>query len=149
MLAEIKGYREFAIIIDGTSDISGKEQLSFCIRTVDDQLNPKEYFLGLYEVQSTTADVLLAVVKDIFQRFGLSFDDLRAQCYDGASNMSGIHHGLAAQITQLQPVAIYVHCYAHSLNLAVQDCVSSFTDVRNTMFNVNEVATVVKGSPKR
>ena len=149
LVKEIQECKEFAIIVDETSDTSGKEQLSFCVRTVDEQLNPRGYFLGLYEVQSTTADSLLSVVKDIFQRFNLSFDNLRAQCYDGASNMSGVHHGLAAQITQLQPAAIYVHCYAHCLNLAVQDSISSLTDIRNTMFTVHEVGTVVRGSPKR
>ena len=148
LLTEIKENQEFAIIIDETSDISGKEQLSFCIRTVNEQLEPTEYFLGLYEVKSTTADSLVAIITDIFQRFGLKFENVRAQCFDGASNMSGVHHGVAAQITRMEPRAVYIHCYAHCLNLAVQDSVRGITDVRNTMFTVHEVGTVVKGSPK-
>ena len=149
ILDEVKECQEFAIIIYETGDESGKEQLAFCVRIVPDDLIPKEYFLGLYEVQSTTADALVSVIKDIFQRCGLKFENLRAQCYDGASNMSGVYHGVAAQISSIEPTALYIHCFAHCLNLAVQDSVSSLPEIRNTMFNVHETATLVKGSPKR
>ncbi|KAI4824444.1 hypothetical protein KUCAC02_012955 [Chaenocephalus aceratus] len=40
---------QFVIIIDGTQDISGVEQESICVRSVDADLQPKEEFLGIYQ----------------------------------------------------------------------------------------------------
>lgn len=37
---------QFALIIDGTQDVSGVEQESICLRFVDADLQPKEEFLG-------------------------------------------------------------------------------------------------------
>ena len=36
---------------DEHTDITNKEQFSFCIRTVDDNLEVKEDFLGFYELE--------------------------------------------------------------------------------------------------
>jgi len=43
---------------------------------------------------------------------------MRAQGYDGAANMSGIHKGVQARVRERIPTAQYVHCKAHVLNLA-------------------------------
>ena len=40
-----------------------------------------------------------------------------SQEYDGASVMSGCCSGMQQRIRQVAPKAIYVHCYAHCLNL--------------------------------
>ena len=41
------------------------------------------------------------------------------QCYDGASNMSGAVAGYRSLIQQEAPMAVYFHCAAHRLNLAI------------------------------
>ena len=51
---------------------------------------------------------------------------LIAQCYDEASVMSGRLGGLQAIMREsVSPMAIYVHCWAHRLNLVVVSCVYS------------------------
>ena len=47
--------RQFAIMIDETTDISNTEQLVFCPRYVDDKLASHEEFTGLHSLESTTA----------------------------------------------------------------------------------------------
>jgi hypothetical protein len=44
---------------------------------------------------------------------------MRAQGYDGAASMSRIHRGVQARIRERIPTALYVHCNAHVLNLAI------------------------------
>ena len=56
---------------------------------------------------------------DVLERMHLSLSSCRGQCYDGASNMSGIRRGTAAQFLLKEPRALYNHCYGHALNLAV------------------------------
>lgn len=52
------------------------------------------------------------------------------QGYDGAAAMSGDLQDAQAYIRQESPLALYVHCSAHSLNLAIADSCSE-KEVRN------------------
>ena len=55
---------------------------------------------------------------------------LVAQCYDGASVMIGQHRGVQSIVKDAYPNAHYVHCYAHQLNLILQQAVSQITSIR-------------------
>lgn len=44
---------------------------------------------------------------------------MHGQGYDGASNMAGRFKGTQTIVRETYPKALYVHCAAHSLNLAV------------------------------
>ena len=63
--------------------------------------------------------------------------------------MSGSVKGVRSRIQQMQPKALYVHCFAHTLNLSVQDAVRSIPFVRDVMQNLRDLATIVRGSAKR
>ena len=83
-----------AVMVDGTTDCSGIEQESISIRYVDDNLQPQEVFLSLYDMShSTSGQSLTDMIKDVMYRFGLPVEKLRAQCYDGAANTSDIYNG--------------------------------------------------------
>ncbi|CAH2319041.1 Hypothetical predicted protein [Pelobates cultripes] len=81
------GNNAFAIIVDGTQDISGQEQNNVCICYVDEDLYPHEDFIGLYQVDETSGSAIAQIVKDALCRNGLCMSMLRGQTYDGASNM--------------------------------------------------------------
>ena len=68
---------------------------------------------------------------------------------DGASNISGYEKGLAAKFKEFAPLCVYVHCYAHRLNLAVKDLLSSIQLLHNVLGSVQEIYNFVEGSPKR
>ena len=73
---------------------------------------------------------------------------LRGQGYNGAGNMSGKTNGAAARISSQFPLALYVHCASHCLNLAV---VSSLEEasIRNMIGIVNRVSIFFSAHPKR
>ena len=56
VLEKIRTRKFFAVICDETRDISGKEQMSVCVWTVDEMFNVEEDFLGLYMLEETTAE---------------------------------------------------------------------------------------------
>jgi hypothetical protein len=62
---------------------------------------------------------------------GLDLSRLRGQGYDGAANMSGVYSGVQARLREIQPLATYVHCMAHNLNLALNDSCNGVPDVAN------------------
>ena len=54
--------RYFSIMVDETTDISNVEQLVFCIRFVDGQLNCHEEFIGLHSMDSISADSIIRTI---------------------------------------------------------------------------------------
>ena len=148
-LTEIKQNNFFAIMADEYTDISNLEQLSICLRTVSDNLEIQEDFLGFYELTNIKSDTIVQAIEDILLRLCLSLENCRGQTYDGASNMMGKKSGVATQIQKDQPKAIVTHCHGHSLSLAVKDLTSSCDVLSNTMGTVGEICVLVKYSPKR
>jgi len=140
--------RSFAVIMDGTQDINKVEQESMCIRIVDDNLDPFEEFVGFYSVEETTGEMLANCIKDVLLRFQLSFDKLRGQTYDGASNMSGVYKGCQAIIAQIQPLAMYVHCSAHCTNLVAGAVVFSSSVVSYSIQLINDFGVLCSASGK-
>lgn len=117
------GENYFSLICDEYADISNKEQLPFCLRWVNSNLDAFEDFIGFYQIPNIGADTIASVIQDALQRLPLSIDKCRGQCYDGASNMFGKKTGVATRILQLQPKAHPTHCHGHILSLGVKDLV--------------------------
>lgn len=149
VIQEIKDCNYFGIMVDETSDISVQEQVTFCIRTVNENFDICEDFLGFYAAPNTEAKTLFDIVKDILARFGLSLDNLRGQCYDGAAQMKGRFKGLQTRIKEIQPQALYVHCAAHSLSLAVEDSLRQLSCMRDIMNLAKDLINTIRESPKR
>ena len=141
--------RPFALMVDETTDASRVTQVSICVRYVDDQFTIHERFVGLYSTEATTSQALTNIIKDAMIRMNLSLDDLRGQCYDGAANMAGKINGVQAQIKALQPKALYVHCTAHRLQLAVQDAMTTVRELQDALGEVSRLIEFFRNSPKR
>lgn len=63
--------------------------------------------------------------------------------------MSGKRNGLKSLILHQNDKAVYVHCYAHSLQLAVQDSVRRCKAMSDVFDLCSEVAKLIRSSPKR
>ena len=144
----IRQAQHFAIIVDGTQDITRCEQESICIRYVDSDLQPQEAFLGFYAVDSTTGQAMANCIEDVLKRLQLEITYLRAQTFDGAANMSGAYNGCQAIIAKKQPLASYVHCSAHVTNLIAVAASSSSFMIRDAIDCVNELGVLCNSSGK-
>ena len=140
----------FSVMCDEVSDRSNKQYMSIVIRYVSDTAEVVENLVGLVEVLSTTADNLLHSLLLKLKSYNLALDHLVGQCYDGASNMSGCYNGLQARLKELAPRApIYIHCWAHILNLVLQDVAKSASLCKRTFELLQEIYAVIEGSPQR
>ena len=126
-----------------------KEQVSICFRTVDDEFNVEEDFVGFYETSSTTAEVLVKVNKDVLLRCDLRLNRCRGQTYDGAAAKSGVNTGVATRIQTEEKRALNTKCLAQSLNLAVQDATKSNSLIGDVLMAVQELNTLIHSSAKR
>ena len=100
-------------------------------------------------MEDITSDNLVHAIKDTLLRMNLSVSNCRGQCYDGASNMSGHRNGVSTQITAEESRALYTHCYAHSLNLAVSDAIKQSKMCQGALDTAYEITKLIKFSPKR
>ena len=133
----------YSIIADEATDIANREQLNVSIRWVND--DP----LGLFSLPNTKADTLTKAIKqDILTRCVLPISMCRGQAYDGASNMQGERTGVAARIKNENPASIPVHCFAHSLNLCLQDFGRKIPLLRDALDSVREISKLINLSPK-
>ena len=148
IIREVQMNGFFALSTDGTQDVKGLEQESICIRHVDSDLYIHEDFIGLYEISSTTGDVLAHMTFDVLSRFGLCISNLCAQTYDGAANMSGCYSGCQARVRERQLLALYFHCGSHASNLVMQNAVTLCQLIRDAIQWVNEFGVLMKRSGK-
>ena len=87
----------------------------------DDDLKVYEEVIGLYTLESTSAEMIVSTVQDVLLCINVRIDKCHGRCYDGTSNMSGSKSGVATKIAPLEPRALYTYCYGHALNLATQN----------------------------
>ncbi|KAE9522417.1 hypothetical protein AGLY_017176 [Aphis glycines] len=125
----------YSILADETSDVGHHEQLSIVIRYFDDQMNrPVETFLDLVRLVSVNAESIFTAI---------SWSSIIAVCFDGASTMSGNIGGVQRKFKEMNANILYVHCYAHCLNLSLIDSITNNT--RSVQF----LNSFIEGSPTR
>lgn len=114
----------FSLLADECKDISKKEQLTVVLRYVDACSGAVcEHFLTFVEATSLCAESLSTYLLDTLRQHQIDAINLVSQGYDGASVMSGKCSGVQERIRRVAPMGVYIHCYAHNLNLALVDCV--------------------------
>lgn len=138
-----------AIMVDEMADVSNKEQLTLVIRRIDENLDVFEEFLGMYSLLTTNAQSIVTAVSDALLRFQIPFARIRGQCYDGCSTMAGAKGGVAAKILEIEPRAVFTHCYGHALSLSVSDTVKQSSIMRDCLDTCYELVKLIKFSPKR
>ena len=147
--ADLQMSRYLTVMADETTDCSNREQVTVIVRRVTEELEVFEEFLGLYHVTSIDAATLTTVIKDVLIRANLAIEKLRGQCYDGASAMSGSKSGVSKRICDIEPRAVYTHCYGHALNLAAGDALKQCHLLRDSLETTREITKLIKASPKR
>ena len=88
----------FSLLIDEASDVSDKEQMAVVLRYLSKRGFIIERLVGVVHVKETSAICLKESLQKLFTDIGLSIQQVRGQCYDGASNMCGEFNGLKSKI---------------------------------------------------
>lgn len=95
------------------------EQLAVGVRYVAPDGEVKKRFLALKKLDHFDAKSITDAIEEVLVSNGLDGLTCVAQAYNGASVMSGAKGGVQARFREKHPQAIYVHCYAHELNLVL------------------------------
>jgi len=88
--AEVKLAKYFSRSVDSTPDLAHVNQLTFIVRNVLPNGKPVERFIRFVELHGYGAENLEAVLTRLIDSLGLGISNIRGQCNDNASNMSGV-----------------------------------------------------------
>ncbi|XP_063744370.1 zinc finger MYM-type protein 1-like [Eleginops maclovinus] len=121
------------------------------IRYIDKAHHVQERFFEFIPLQSATADSITTALLDRLS--SILPDDqkskLISQAYDGASVMRGAKGGVQKKVQDVYVNAHYVHCYAHQLNLIMQQVTSHIPKVSNFFSDLAGFSSFFSRSPKR
>ena len=146
---EIQNCNYFIICSDGTTDITGQEQLSVILRCVDSDFTINEYFLGSVTMSLTTGEKNASAIMDVLLRLNIDIGYCCAQVYDRAANMTGIHNGVKSRILDIVPEALFVYCKNHGVNLDLQHAIECSRWTYDPMQYLNYQSNFIRDSRKR
>ncbi|XP_077554221.1 zinc finger MYM-type protein 1-like isoform X3 [Haemaphysalis longicornis] len=150
IVEDVKSSPFYGIIADGTTDVNGDEQFTFCVRWVQSKtLELREEYIGMYNAPDSRAETLYSAIKDMLLRLGLDFHCVRGHCFDGAANMSGRFSGVQKRISDCEPRSLYVHCSNHCLDLVLQEASRSCDIIGDALSTVKDISNVILDSKKR
>ncbi|KAL1261110.1 hypothetical protein QQF64_008937, partial [Cirrhinus molitorella] len=140
-----------SIQADETTDVATQCQLVLVLRYIDAKSNIQESFFAFIPLHSATADSISTALKEHLAVI-IPEDQkskLLSQACDGASVMRGATAGVQRKIQDVYPNAHYIHCYAHQLNLIMQQATSHIPKVRIFFSDLGGFASFFSRSPKR
>jgi hypothetical protein len=77
----------------------------------------KEAFIDFIPLDVKTAEIITAEITKKLERDGLNLEDCGGQSCDNQATMAGVHSGVRKRILDLNPLAVFVPCNNHPLNL--------------------------------
>uniref|UniRef100_A0A8C9JB55 Zinc finger MYM-type containing 1 n=1 Tax=Panthera tigris altaica TaxID=74533 RepID=A0A8C9JB55_PANTA len=143
---EINVSPAFSIICDETTDSATKEQLSICVRypqKMSKAVLIKERFLGFIDVEEMTGTDLHRTIKTYLQQIGVDLSKICGQAYDSTMNLRGKFNKVAAEFKKEEPRALYIHCYAHFLDLAVIRFCKEVKELRITLNTLSSLFNTI------
>ena len=81
---------------------------------------PIERFLEFLPNTGHSANEMKNAVIEVLKKYSINIENCRWQSYDNAANMAGTYNGFQAQILKIAPLATFIPCSAHSLNLVAK-----------------------------
>ncbi|XP_050065998.1 uncharacterized protein LOC126555076 [Aphis gossypii] len=107
----------FSVLANTTPDVALKDQLSVCLRYVDQGGSPNERLLDVIEVSDKTGYGIAKSIYDTLIKHKLKTGNIAFQSYDYASSMSGVNKGAQRYFSELVGHNVsYIPCQAHRLN---------------------------------
>ncbi|XP_028677925.1 zinc finger MYM-type protein 1 isoform X1 [Erpetoichthys calabaricus] len=149
---EINAAPFVAVQVDETTDVTNKAQISVILRYVaksEVACEVKEAFLGFDDVSDDRrAPAVAKYVLGMLEKYNC-VEKLVAQTYDGASVMASELNEVQAKVKEKAPTAMFIHCYAHELNVVLLHSAKSIPECRTFFKTVEGLASFFSNSTTR
>ena len=136
--------------IDSTPDASNVERLTCIFRYVPENSPiPVERIIMFLGMEGHSAQQLVNSLFSYLDDCGINVKNCRGQSYDNASNMAGKYHSVQTLIRERSPLAFYISCFGHSLNLVGTNAVDSVPMALDFFGFIQNVYTLLSASTHR
>jgi hypothetical protein len=154
ILKEIDQSKFYSIIVDSTPDESKMEQTAFIFRIVHVSEKSNRYeiierFLKYDNFNEKTGEAIADHIVDTLNSHKIPLKNCRGQGYDNASAMSGKYKGVQSRILEKSPLATFLSCGGHNLNLIGQDAAACCVAAITFFGTVQKLYVIMSGSPAR
>ncbi|XP_050065265.1 zinc finger MYM-type protein 1-like [Aphis gossypii] len=134
--------------MDSTPDLTKVDLMAIVLRYCT-STGVEERLLGFFPIKDHHGQSMYKVLHDFLEKSKLNIMNIRGQSYDNASNMSGQFKGLQAYVKNKNPLAVFIPCTAHSLNLVGINSVNCCTEAVNFFDFVHKLYNFFSGSTHR
>ncbi|XP_034062216.1 zinc finger MYM-type protein 1-like [Gymnodraco acuticeps] len=148
MKEELRKAPFVAVMLDETTDISNVAQMSYVLRYVTDDGIKERFFKYEDVTEDKRAEAIATRLLEFLRESGC-IDKVVAQCYDGAAVMASGLNGVQAKVKETIPQALFIHCYAHILNLVLSNGASKIRECKVFFSHLSGLATFFSRSAKR
>lgn len=111
---------QYGLLMDGSQDVSTKEQISIVVRYINDGNEIVEHTISFFNAKDTSGRALYERLRTIITDVGLSLENVIGCSFDGASNMRSDFCGVSSFLREDNMYCIYIWCLSHRFNLAVK-----------------------------
>ena len=126
--------------------MSKQEQLSVVLGYIFNKMM-HEKFIGLYLPEALNAESLAKSIVSNVKDLDLDLNLCVGQGYDGASVMRGNVRGVNALIQGSEaPLANYIHCFNHRLNLVIVDVLKNVQQAVDFFIFIQKIYLFISGS---
>jgi hypothetical protein len=146
---ELNETKFLALMADETSDVSEYLKMVIVYRYEMDG-NVHERLGGFFNPEGqSAAKISDCISTELNCTFSGDSNKIIAQTFDGAVVMRGSVNGVQSKIKECFPLAHYVHCYAHQLNLIMERVASQNRSARVFFCSLSAFPTSFSRSPLR
>lgn len=128
-----------SVMVNEMTDASNAAQLGLVLRYVTDT-GIKVRFVRFEDVTcgKRADDIAGLIIQFLVENECLG--KVMAQCFDGAAVMSSRLNGVLAKVKERAPLALFIHCYAHRLNLVLTQGASKLKECKIFFAHLNGLA---------
>lgn len=136
----------FGLLMDGTQDISSKEQISVVVRYINDSNDVVEHTISIFNAKDTSGKAIYASMRLVLTENGLTLSKVIGCSFDGAWNMRSEVCGVNSYLHEDNVNCIYTWCLSHRFNLAVKDATNGSEQVKSILKIAEDSAKLFRSS---
>lgn len=136
----------FGLLMDGTQDISSKEQISVVVRYISDSNDVVEHTISIFNAKDTSGKAIYESMRTILTENGLSLSKVVGCSFDGAWNMRSEACGVNFYLHEDNVNCIYTWCFSHRFNLAVKEATNGSEQVKSILKIAEDSAKLFRSS---
>ena len=129
-MSELRNCDHFTLLLDETTDISVRSELSLMARIVKDGVISNR-FLDLLQLRRGDAKTIFRTVEDFLKKESIDIKNTRFSGMDGCSTMAGDHNGVKRFFHDATPHFTYIHCRNHRLALCFAHLIPQYEEFKN------------------